>query len=536
MKAVNTSTYTFEKLINGNCIYVDKTEYFYKLVTGKGGMYFMSRPRRFGKSLAVSIFDAIFRGKKDLFRDLKIYDMDYDWEVYPVIRLDFASEVLLTKEQFDQSLKESLKWIAKEYGITEDNGSPAVFFKKLIRSLKKKTGKNVVLLIDEYDKPLLDHLSSPEEAEEWQKYMDSFYQIIKGSEADLRFVFMTGVTKFAKVSVFSKLNNLDDLTMNRDYSEMFGYTQEELVQYFNGYLDDAVSKAVCDEEGNVLDKDALLAEIKRWYDGFKFSEYGSNVYNPVSIGQFMNGHYEFSNYWFATGTPTFLMDILKRNGITDMELSGISMDKDMFNTFDAVELAGEGVPKERIYQMLYQTGYLTIDKGIRMPGGGALMLRFPNLEVKRSFEKNLFLKYTGRDSGGFGAALGFRAVKGDTEGMIELLKSYFASFPYDIQIKHEKYYQSMVRIMFEMSGMKFLTEDMTNTGRIDGVLEAGEHLYIIEFKLNRTSDEALAQIDEKKYAEKYILPAKEKGLKLHKLGINFCYDKDVRNITEWKEE
>ncbi|MBR4208116.1 MAG: AAA family ATPase [Lachnospiraceae bacterium] len=536
MKAVNTSTYTFEKLINGNCIYVDKTEYFYKLVTGKGGMYFMSRPRRFGKSLAVSIFDAIFRGKKDLFRDLKIYDMDYDWEVYPVIRLDFASEVLLTKEQFDQSLKESLKWIAKEYGITEDNGSPAVFFKKLIRSLKKKTGKNVVLLIDEYDKPLLDHLSSPEEAEEWQKYMDSFYQIIKGSEADLRFVFMTGVTKFAKVSVFSKLNNLDDLTMNRDYSEMFGYTQEEVLEYFSKYFDDAVKEGVYDLMHRPLTRDGLIAEIKRWYDGFKFSEDGQNVYNPVSVGQFINNHYRFKNYWFATGTPSFLMEIIKKNGIVDSDLTGLTMQESLFDTFDVTELAGEDIPKDRIYQLLYQTGYLTIDGSVYGPGGVLYTLRYPNHEVKDSFEKHLFLKYTGQDATTFGGRLYMKAMNGETEGMIELLKNYFASFPYDIQIKHEKYYQSMVRIMFEMSGMKFLTEDMTNTGRIDGVLEAGGHLYIIEFKLNKNADEALAQIDEKKYAEKYILPAKEKGLKLHKLGINFCYDKDVRNITEWKEE
>ena len=316
MKTINTSIYTFENIIKEDCLYVDKTEYFYKLVTKKRGQFFMSRPRRFGKSLAISTLDAIFRGKRELFKGLKIYDMDYDWEEYPVVHIDFARTVMTDKGTFERSLGFDLDKIAEEYGVSCSDSSPGVKFKMLMNALKEKTGKDVVLLIDEYDKPLLDHMESPEEAESWRKYMDSFYQVIKGSEKDIRFVFMTGVTKFAKVSIFSKLNNITDITMHRDYSEMFGYTQDELLKYFDEYLEDAVKTGIKDRRGNPFSKEGLIAEIKRWYDSFKFSEDGKNVYNPVSIGQFMDNRYKFKNYWFSTGTPTFLMELLKKNSIT----------------------------------------------------------------------------------------------------------------------------------------------------------------------------------------------------------------------------
>ena len=536
MKPINTSTYTFAKLIEGGSLYVDKTDYFYKLVTSEGGQFFISRPRRFGKSLAISTLDAIFKGKKELFKGLKIYDMDYDWKEYPVIHIDFAATVMTDQDMLSESLGIILDRIAEGYGVKCESKHPAIKFGKLIHELRNKTGNDVVLLIDEYDKPLLDHMRTPEEALSWREYMDAFYQVIKGSESDLRFVFITGVTKFAKVSIFSKLNNITDITMSRDYSEMFGYTQDELLFYFDEYLDDAVKNGATDNMGNLLTKDKLIAEIARWYDGFKFSEYGSNVYNPVSLGQFMSNHYEFNNYWFSTGTPSFLMRLIRKNGIVDSDISEAIMSRNMFETFDVAELAGDDVPDERIHQMLYQTGYLTIKSGLPGVAGRRLALGFPNMEVRLSFESNLFTAYTKKDAETFGERLQTKAMNGDTAGMIEGLKTYFASFPYNIQIKQEKYYQSMVRIIFEMSGMEFVTEDVTNIGRIDGVLKTDKHLYIIEFKLNKDADDALSQIDEKKYADKYILPAKEAGQTIHKLGINFCYDKDVRNITDWREE
>ena len=220
MKEISTSTYTFENLINGHYLYVDKTDYFYKLVKTPRGQFFLSRPRRFGKSLAISTLEAIFKGKRELFNGLKIYDLDYEWKEYPVIHIDFAAVVMVDRDVFFRSLNILLDDIAESYGVICADTDPAIKFQTLIKNLNKKTGSDVVLLIDEYDKPLLDHMSTPEEAEKWRGFMDAFYQVIKGSESMLRFVFITGVTRFAKVSIFSKLNNITDITMHSDYSEM----------------------------------------------------------------------------------------------------------------------------------------------------------------------------------------------------------------------------------------------------------------------------------------------------------------------------
>ena len=377
MKHINTSIYTFENIIKEDCLYVDKTEYFYKLVTKKSGQFFMSRPRRFGKSLAISTLDAIFRGKRELFKGLKIYDMDYDWEEYPVIHIDFARTVMPDQETLSESLGNILDSIAGEYDVSCEGSHPGIKLEVLIRFLKEKTGKDVVLLIDEYDKPLLDHMESPEEAEGWRKYMDSFYQVIKGSEKDLRFVFMTGVTKFAKLSIFSKLNNITDITMHRDYSEMFGYTQEELLEYFDEYLEDAVKTGIKDRSGNPFSREGLIAEIKRWYDGFKFSEDGKNVYNPVSIGQFMDNRYKFKNYWFSTGTPAFLVGLLKKNRLTVEDVSEADMSVGAFEVFDVCRL------------------------------------RFPNYEVEWSFKENLVSAYMGKDPITFGRKLRKSAREGE---------------------------------------------------------------------------------------------------------------------------
>lgn len=536
MKSISTSTYTFENLIKGNYLYVDKTRFFYKLVKEERGQYFCSRPRRFGKSLAISTFEAIFQGKRELFKGLYIDRQEYDWQEYPVVHIDFARTVLQDKATISRSLDHLLNDCAENYGVELAKEDPANMFAELIRKLYKKTDQPVVLLIDEYDKPLLDHMNTPEEAEEWRNFMDNFYQVIKGAEPMLRFVFITGVTKFAKVSIFSKLNNLRDITMSRAYAQMFGYTQEELENNFNEYLEDAVKQGVRDTNERVLNREELLAEIRRWYDGFKFSEYGEKVYNPVSVGQFMIEEYEFRNYWFSTGTPSFLMKLMKRNGIIMENLDDALMSADSFDTFDVTELAGDLVDTDKIIQMLYQTGYQTIDYGIPGRAGRTYALCYPNFEVKNSFEQHLYTAYTGKDSTTFGVRLERCAAKGDTVNMMELLTGYFAGMPYDIQIPAEKYYQSIVRVIFDMAGMDIVTEERTNIGRIDAVLNTGKHLYIIEFKFNKTAEEGLDQIEGKKYAQKYILPAREQGQIIHKLAVNFCYAEEKRNVEDWKEE
>jgi len=529
MKHINTSIYTFENLIKGNLLYVDKTQYMYKLVSAVGGQYFLSRPRRFGKSITVSTLDAIFHGKKELFKGLYIYDTDYDWKEHPVIRVDFAAEIVTDIDSINNSLKRTFDIIAESYGVENVGDSPAAMFKNMIYALNEKYGTGVVLLIDEYDKPILDHMNTPEEAEKYRGYMDSFYQVIKGSESMLRFVFITGVTKFAKVSIFSKLNNIFDITMHDDYAAMLGYTEQELVDNFGEYIEAAAEK-----HGKSFD--AMCDDIRRWYDGFKFTDNGENMYNPVSIGSFFNNTYKFENYWFATGTASFLVKLLKKNRLVLSDLECVMISSDSFNTFDVARLASDMVDTEQIMQMLYQTGYLTLDKVV-VQEPKMYSLRFPNKEVANSFASNLLNVYAGpRGAMSFVGQIVRGAMDGSTEGMIEALKSFFSGLPYDIQIKSEKYYQSIVYTIFKMCGMNVMTELRTNVGRIDAVMTIADHMYIIEFKLNRSADAALEQIDEKKYADSFILPARESGKTIHKLGINFCCDEDVRNITGWKEE
>ena len=530
MREITTSLYTVEDLIKGNCIYVDKTKYTYQLLKKAEAQIFCSRPRRFGKSLTISTLEAIFEGKRELFKGLYIDSTDYDWSVHPIIHIDFANGNVQTLELLTRTILETMQSTAQSYGVSLQEDDPSLAFKELIRKLYDKTGKGVVLLIDEYDKPILEHIGSMEDAEKYRDYIGNFYQIIKGSERYLRFTFITGVTKFAKVSIFSKLNNLDDISMNPSYGTMFGYTQDELESYFKEYIDKAV-----DDTG--MKRDELLAEIKNWYDGFKFADKSLSVYNPVSIGSFFNNGSDFENYWFATGTPTFLMKLLRSNHIVLSDLPRRTLNGTSFNTFNLTDLAQTSPDDERLTQLLYQTGYLTIDKLLWSSPDKVYQLKFPNFEVSYSFAQNLLSEYAPKASATDNVTkIRLAAMDGDTEAMIEHLKAFFSALPYDIQVKEEKYYKSIVYTIFRMCNMKMMTEVTTSIGRIDGVLDAGKHLYIIEFKLNKTADAALEQIDEKKYADSFIIPAKEKGQVIHQLGINFSYDEKTRNVSDWKEE
>jgi len=534
-KEITTSVYTFETLISGGALYVDKTPWIWKMVSALNGQYFLARPRRFGKSLTVSTLEAVFRGRKDLFENLYLGTAEYDWQEFPVIHLDFANLMTENLEMLSESLQNALIRIGREYGAELKEQHPAMMFGCLIDELKEKTGKKVVVLIDEYDKPLLDHLDDGL-AEKIQRFIDDFYQVIKGAEPLLRFVFITGVTKFSKVSIFSKLNNLDDISQNRDYACMCGYTQDELETYFADYIDGPEFKSVEDDDGNKLERLDALRKVKYWYDGFCFHAGSESVYNPVSIGKFFRNHCEFGNYWFATGTPTFLMRLVRGRHLVLTDLQEAELSDSSFNVFQLTDLAGDRVSEERVVQLLFQTGYLTIDRLVRTWPQRVYALRFPNHEVELSFTEGLLSEYCeNRETSGFVNKILTCAWKGNTEELIEWLKSFFADLPYDIQIRDEKYYQSMTYSIFRLCGMEVDAEERTNVGRIDAVMHAGKHLYIIEFKLNRSAGEAVKQIDENKYVEKYIMPAKAKDQTIHKLGINFAYAEGVRNISEWQE-
>ena len=538
LKEITTSIYTFSDMIEHHCLYVDKTEYIYKLLKTAKGQFFCARPRRFGKSLTISTLEAAFRGRRELFDGLYLGSTDYDWQVHPVVHIDFTQCVMDTMPQLQKSLCYQLDAIAQSYELQLAEDDPALLFNKLLHALYDKTGTDVVLLIDEYDKPIFEHLDNTEDAETFRDFLSSFYQIIKGAEPILRFTFMTGVTKLAKLSVFSKLNHLNDITMNPDFACMFGYTQQEFERYFADWIDAAVADGVRSswDLDKRLDCTGLLTELKAWYDGFRFAADAETVYNPVSVGKFFLNRHLFSNFWYATGTPTFLVQLLKRNHLTIVDLEGTTLSDSYLNTFDIAELAGAHVEDERIIDLLFQSGYLTIDGIQRTRPAISYRMRFPNHEVAYSFEQDLLAAYTAPvPPDRYVGQLFDAAESGRTEDLIDIWKDFFAGLPYDIQIKAEKYYQSIIYTICRLCGMDIVTEVATNKGRIDAVLDAGQHLYIIEFKLEKTADAALAQIDEKRYAEKYLRAAREKGQAVHALGINFCYAEGERTITDWKE-
>ncbi len=536
LKDISTSIYTFPDLIESQRLYIDKTRYIYRLIHPGNGFFFCARPRRFGKSLTISTLEAVFQGRRELFRGLYLEHADYDWTVHPVIHLDFAQSSMETLTQLKNWLCHKLADIGTRYGLTLQETDAVLLFGMLIQRLYDKTGQDVVVLIDEYDKPILEHMRSGKEAESFRFFLENFYQIIKGMAACEHFVFITGVTKFAKVSIFSKLNNLTDITNDPEYATMFGYTQEELEQGFEEYFAQLLGNKVTDNKGQVLNRTQLLASVKKWYDGFRFAGNAPSVYNPVSIGKFLQSKGRFRNYWFATGTPSFLLEFFRKQQLTLADIEQAFVSDSDFELFDVSRLAEGNATKEQLFQLMFQTGYLTINK--EQSRGALLMytLRFPNYEVEISFTEQLSQVYHPRIAV---SSYVFKLVDaidaGDTAGFIDWLREYLANIPYDIQIAQEKYYQSLVYSILLLCGADMQTEICTNKGRIDAVLTTDSHLYIIEFKLNQSAETGLAQIEEKSYTQKYELMAKEKHQQLHKLAINFSYAKDVRNITDWKE-
>jgi len=535
MKNIWTTRYGFDNRLRNNMLYVDKTEYIYKMATDPQGLFFLSRPRRFGKSLTVSTLDALFSGRRDLFKGLYIDSTNYSWEEFPVIHIDFGRIPGRTLDKLSAMLTQTILEIGSSYGIDVKGSDPDVVFLNLIEALYKKFGKGIVILIDEYDKPLMDHIGNKAESEAFQTFLADFYQVIKGSEKLLRFVLLTGITKFSKVSVFSVLNNLTDISMNESYACMLGYTQEELENSFQEWIDHAMEKGVYDDMDNMLDREGLLRELKRWYDGYRFCPGAESVYNPVSVGMFFSNGCSFENYWFATATPSYVMELLRRNDIAAIDLKGAQMSRNSLNTFDVLGLSEENVGTAKVIQILFQSGYITIAPGVS-PRAKSLPLTFPNYEVETSFLECLFTFYTGDDTAKYSSNIQDAANRGDTGALIEEIKSCISNISYVLHEKSERYYLSLVMAILLAAGLDVSMEQTTNIGRIDGVINTANHLYIIEFKLDRTADEAVRQIDEKKYLQKYMVPARNKGKTIHKLGINFSYKEGVKNIYDWKEE
>ena len=509
MKPLTTSVYTFSNLIEGGFLYVDKTAGIHELLRPAFAQYFLARPRRFGKSLLVSTLKAIFQGKRELFDGLAIVGTNYDWKPYPVIHLDMGDRQAGTATMLETSLRDCVDEQAHVFKTDLVKGTAAARFRELVLKLVERDGK-VVILVDEYDKPLLGQLGQPG-VREIQAALKAFYGVIKSTEAAQRFVLVAGVSKFSKVSIFSDLNNLTDLTMNRSAATLLGYTQGELEANFPEHIAAlAVALGKSREE--------TLAELRDWYNGYRFHPEAETVYNPVSV---MKCFYEceFKNYWFETGTPRFLVDLLKDQPVS---LGDLNVPETAFSAYEPDRL--EPLP------LLVQTGYLTV-KSAEIRGSVRIYeLGFPNQEIEQSFSYWLAQGFACLPAQEMSSALQrlVRALDaGDVSDMLETLKTFFAQVPNTITLKQEKYYQTIFFTVFTLIGAMIEAEVSTNIGRIDAVVRTKTDIFIFEFKLHGTAEDALRQIREKQYAAPYRDDPRKVTL------VGAAFDLAERNLGRW---
>ena len=513
MEKVATDIYTFARLREEGFTYVDKTGILHEMASGEwGAQFFIARPRRFGKSLAVSTLKALFEGRRDLFRGLAI-EPEWDWsKKWPVLHLDMGSMQARNVDEFRELLAEHLSDRAREFGVAGVSGSsPAILFKRLIDALAAQSPDGrMVLLVDEYDKPLLGHLMKPD-VTEFRDELKAFYSIIKTFESKQRFTFITGVSKFSKVSIFSDLNNLKDWTMHPGMATLFGYTHEEVLKYFPGRIHALA-------EANGLDDKGAFDEIVSWYDGYTFDAGAKPVINPVSLGCCFDMN-RFGDYWSKTAVPTFLIDILKKHPLNFASI-------DIADTrLDAYE-----PDKPDVTTLLYQTGYLTIKGFKAFVATRKYDLGFPNLEVESSFVSRLVPVYAGLDDAraeSVQLAAAEALYAHDVPKFLKALKSFFFDIPYDMTDRqNEQMWQTICYVVLRSIGVNVNGEVKTHDGRIDMVADVPGEIYIIEFKLDRPASEAMDQIKGKEYAGKYALSKKRITL----IGISFSSEK--RTIVE----
>ena len=512
-KPIQPSTYTFRDLIAGGYLYVDKTESIYQLVQGTKGIYFLSRPRRFGKSLMVSTLREIFKGNKELFEGLWIYDSDYDWQSYPVIHIDFSLHPVTTAEELKSRIQRHLEVIADDNNIGLKDADYAVQFEDLIRQLGAE--KQVVILIDEYDKPLLDNIDNLDEAKRIQRTMKGFYTVIKAMDRYIRFVFITGVSKFTRVTIFSELNHLTDLTMRTTFGTALGLTEQELRDNFHEHIAEfAIQEEMTDEE--------LLAKIRFWYNGFCFAPNAENVYNPFSTVQLFHAK-QFDDYWSQSGTPTFLIKKIHKEMF---DVKDFEKKKHTAKSFDSFNIERLG-----IIPLLFQTGYFTIKDYEKR--SGRYTLWFPNHEVETAFLTKLIDEFGYLDQG-YSAeqlwALIDALENHDLDDFFVGLQSLFADIDYNLHLDYEKYYQTIFYLTFKFLGLNIQAESTTNVGRIDAVITLEDQIYLFEFKINKNAQEALDQIHEKKYYEKYLAQSKPITL------VGASFSTAARGLDDWKSE
>jgi len=508
---------TFEKIRKGNYLYIDKTEDMFRMIQS-GDYIFLSRPRRFGKSLLTSTLECFFSGKKDLFNGLAVEKLEKDWTEYPVLHFSLAMAKMGTTEDLFNQLNMQLGRMERLYGLSCDGDDVTTRFFNLVTNLYDKTGKQVVVLIDEYDAPLLTVLHDPQRLEPMRTALQSFYSPLKDLDPYLRFVFITGITKFSQLSIFSQLNNLSNISMNPNYSTLVGFTQEELERDFKEGI-----QGIADNNG--LTYQNVLEKLRTRYDGYHFSRDAEGVYNPFSVLQAMRTGY-MDNYWFATGTPSFLVKMMKKFNTFLPALDG--------SRAKATEFDAPTEDMHSILPLFYQSGYLTIRGYI--PEVDTYKLGFPNEEVKTGLLNALIPYYVSPNVNATNNTLDnmyLSILKDDIDGMLTVARSFFASIPYqEGTLKDaptsEGHFTAMLYVMFSLLSNYCFSQVRTAAGRMDILLKTATAIYVMELKMDGSVDEALQQIDDKGYA----IPYETDGRKVVKVGINFSSKE--RTIKEWK--
>ena len=503
----------FEKIRKEGYIYVDKTALIHRLAT-TGTYYFLSRPRRFGKSLLVSTLEAYFKGKKELFEGLAIDQLERNWMEYPVLHLDLNGSKYMYPEDLSVILSQHLDNWEKEYCITARYDAPEARFRDVIDAAYEKTGKQVVILIDEYDKPIVNNLDNKELSDYYRAVLQGFYGVIKSMGEQTKFCFMTGVSKIGKLSVFSTLNNLTDISMEPEYSDICGISENDLHKYFEESITELAY-------ANRLSIDECYKKLKDMYDGYHFSEDADGMYNPFSILNTFRSK-KFKEYWFETGTPTLLVNVMKQTSFDVTTLSDNIV-------VPAAKLNGMQDIVNKPVSLFFQTGYLTI-KGYDSEYN-EYRLGFPNDEVKNGFLNFIYSYYVPvnpADDSTTTSRLAKALKAGDPYKFMRILEALFANTTYQIQGDSEKNFQYAMYIIIELLGEYVQAERSTSNGRIDLLLQTKDYIYIVELKIDNSADAALQQIEEKGYAKPFVNDQR----KLFRIGVSFSTEN--RRIEDWK--
>ena len=510
----------FESVRQDGRIYVDKTDLIYRL-SHESKFVFLSRPRRFGKSLLCSILKYYFQGRKDLFEGLAIAELEKDWKQHPVLHFDMsACKNKWEITQIIDELHSQLDYHERRYKWKKTEGSPGERFKKLIQQVHEETGMKAVVILDEYDAPMLDYLHKPEQLEEVRRIMQEFYQVVKACDADEQFVFITGITKFSQLSIFSTLNNLRNISMDPSYSALCGITKTELLTVFDQDIQMLADEYECPKE-------TMIDMLKLNYDGYHFCDRSEDIFNPFSLmNVFVSKRLNY--YWFSSGTPTFLFEEMKRYNTNLLELEQLQVPSTQF------DVPTEGMTSA--LPLLYQSGYLTI-KGYDMLSN-TYILDFPNAEVKVGFMDNFMARMMGignANTQGFAGMFYKYLYDHDIETAIKAMQAYFASIPYlefgekelDDITKYEAYYEVLTYVVFSIFNCRTFTQVKVARGRTNVVVFMRDAVYVMELKMHGTAQEALQQIDSKDYA----IPYQAEGKPIIKIGIAFS--KETKTVSDW---